>query len=58
MIERLSTKELLAKSLKELAQTKPIEIPMQNTARRFSVPFGTEFTIQIINDVITTPYEN
>ena len=38
--------------------SKPIEIPMQNTARRFSVPFGTEFTIQIINDVITTPYEN
>ena len=25
MIERLSTKELLAKSLKELAQTKPID---------------------------------
>lgn len=38
--------------------SKPIEIPMPNTSRRFSVPFGTEFTIQIINDVITTSYDN
>lgn len=38
--------------------SKPIEIPMANTYKRFSVPFGTEFTIQVINDVITSAYEN
>ena len=38
--------------------SKPIEIAMPNSYRGFSIPFGTEFTIQIINDVITSKYEN
>ena len=39
--------------------SKPIQILTQNTSQIGSlIPFGTEFTIQIINDVITKPYEN
>ena len=36
--------------------TKPIIITTDNLSDNTPIPLGTEFTIQIINDIITSPY--
>ena len=36
--------------------TKPILMSPQEASENTLIPFGTEFTIQIVNDVITSPY--